>query len=698
LTALSADEHKALLSKSIDALNTAPPQIVQPNITNEVVVNRLRSKADEFAARGPKDSLTDLQRKYVFKSHILPDLDKALADGIITPEKYAEEFEKYTADTISSVVSGSTTKSIKPLKNATEEIVAAMKGLPKDTVSNGLFDKSAVDDWYRYMNSALDMESTLRSAHNFLRGKGVVSVVAEGAAPDAGAVPLSTAWHNLKWTNEGLETYVKESMPEVAEQLKQAADPKEYASILKETVDSLHISPAANSALKAYAETAKPGSVDGFIKLWDKWTGITKGFLTAFPSFHVRNGFGDLWQSLANGEVGMKDLYKAYKETWRHIGTGGEKASPFFSEYMKLGGNQGKSRVLDVTGVQAMSDAPSGWIGGITDPLQKKNWQTLNPLAVTGDKVNPWFAAHNKAFEFIESLGRGSHYVALRERGFSPSAAMSIVDRAHFDYSLASPLEKTLFKRIVPFAGWLRNNPPLQITRLLEKPGGWTGQAARRMGKSNDSDTYTPGFLREGVAFRTGGTSDAASFIKSAGMPIEDLARIVTHNGLPDWGRTAEKMASNLHPLLTALPEMAADKQFATGRKISDLEPLTGISSLDRIIHYSPLSRVTGEARTLVDDRKNPLQKGLNLLTGVKTGTYDLDKLHMRDLRDAIKSEVAANPMVGTYEVQAVKPQFKGMEGTPEIKSQMRKIQGLGKKIKQLNAERQARLLAESGV
>src|SRR5208283_2841359 len=115
-------------------------------------------------------------------------------------------------------------------------------------------------------------------------------------------------------------------------------------------------------------------------------------------------------------------------------------------------------------------------------------------------------------------------------------------------------------------------------------------------------------------------------------------------------GRTAEKFASKLHPALTVFPEQFADKQLFTGRKISDLQSPSGIPALDRIIHYTPASRLYGTAAETWDQRLTPAERAAKLAGNLTAfghiSTQDTARYKALDERDALERKAMSGGAV----------------------------------------------------
>ncbi|GAG08937.1 unnamed protein product, partial [marine sediment metagenome] len=261
-----------------------------------------------------------------------------------------------------------------------------------------------------------------------------------------------------------------------------------------------------------------------------------------------------------------------------------------------------------------------GFVGQPLTPgaMRAKGWRTaLSPLATRGfvqqtpealaagirAPVGAWQEAGERAYQVVEFLNRAGYAEALAKKGFSPGEIVHLVKRSQFDYAAAraapaAKFERTVMQRAVLFWQWPRQNMPYTLLKLIERPGGPTAQALRAMrvarGKGGPEE-HVPGFLRETLAVRTGGTPEAAHFIWQSGLPPEELNRLVLGRGLPSSmlgispkalpkplqempapaGRTVERALSFLHPLALFPMELASGRQMYSGRDISGLFSLT---------------------------------------------------------------------------------------------------------------------------
>lgn len=559
-----------------------------------------------------------------------------------------------------------------------ERLVNQLRRLPAEVREKGIFDRRPLEDTLDYMKSVLEWESNLRSMHNFLGQKGVVARGAE--KPDW--LPLQEVWRGISTgrrkrglTPEGLETFAR--------------------SIGAQAGDDLRVSPGTANILQNYIDIGKPKFKAEWQRIADA---INKPFRTLYfmvwPASHVRNFGGGFFNSWSAGRVNFGELTQGNWAAINYLrGKGALQSEHLFDQILK-----GVGRDLEI-------GATEGTLGGIPKWATKAGaatpTQVISPKSFQGLWAIPGKAAKGvtnlgtEAYNSVEFVNRMGYAEALAKKGFADSEIVNLVNEAQFNYALASPFEREYVQRGVLFWKWPRNNLPFTLANIVQRPGGRTAQTLRAMRVARgDEEEYTPEMLREGLGVRTGGTEQAAHFLRQSGVPPEDLNRIVLEGGLPS-GRTLERAASTLHPLALAPLELASGRQFYSGRKIRDLWSPTEamgyeLPFIDRLIHYSPLSRVAQEARGIVDRRKTVLQRGLNALTGFKTSTYDLESLREQDLRRAIERELKRMPDVSEVTIPFV-PKAKQEKVRPEAKKKLKQLQAVIKRIRNLREERAAR-------
>jgi hypothetical protein len=582
------------------------------------------------------------------------------------------------------------------------KLVQKFRNMPEQVRERGIFDRGVLEDALEYTHAILEQESGLRSIHHFLGSSGAVGRASQGAAGKS----LRQVWRSMRLgkrqralTDEGLENFVAKMFPD------EAVDPKS----MKALVDDLVISPGADKTLNAYVQSMSPQRMNEIGKFVDKVNAAFKSYLfVPWPASHSRNFLSGIFQSWSDGRVSLTELLAGYWRAATYVHKGGPLESLEIIEATGL--LRGVGPLVEVAGqrgARELGSKPAGlfeWVKPFTPSrLKQKGLGAIDPRGYRGFKevtpemralglgpaLNVPMEAGEEAYKLVEFLNRAGYAEALLKKGYSASEIKHLVARSQFDYSQLSKFEQGVMKRGVLFYTFPRKNIPFIFSRLMERPGGRTAQTFRalRLMRGDPEESTTPGFLRETMGARSPfspGTPEAANFIWQSGLPVEELNKLV----IGSKRRTAEKLVSFAHPLLQAGPELLAGRQFYTGRDIRDLKPVTGISAVDRALAYSPASRVVSEARGVIDTRKTVLQRGLNALTGFKTGTYDIEYWRQRDLEKALRRQLEEDPVVGegTYYYVPEEQKLKH----PELQAKIRQRSALQKRIRDLRAEREA--------
>jgi hypothetical protein len=100
---------------------------------------------------------------------------------------------------------------------------------------------------------------------------------------------------------------------------------------------------------------------------------------------------------------------------------------------------------------------------------------------------------------------------------------------------------------------------------------------------------------------------------------------------------------------------------------------------------------------SLGDERKNLLQKAGNFLTGVKTGTYDLEKLRLADLQKANQRDMAKYPMISEMTNYYVPVQRRGDPGATEALRRVKTRGAILKELKKIREKRDREKAAQQG-
>lgn len=297
----------------------------------------------------------------------------------------------------------------------------------------------------------------------------------------------------------------------------------------------------------------------------------------------------------------------------------------------------------------------------------------FNPLGVAGVRgatadTNALVKTGRHVGGLIEDFARLQSYLANLRRGMSDSAAGEMTRKIHFDYSDLTPFEKKVGRRLIPFYTFARKNLPYQIESLIRQPAN-VGIPLSVVDAANQG-SYIPEYMQGGVAIKMGDEQNGTQrFLSSLGLPFEEaFGRIKMNGGLPDVSKTALSYMGTLNPLLKGPMEQIFDRQFHTGRQLSDLRP-TGVGSLfgaldedsaqplAQFLANTPATRVISTIDKLIDERKGAVPKAMNLLSGFKIADVNMDKMRAIDAREVLTDLLRKNPDISSFTNFYVKPE-----------------------------------------
>jgi hypothetical protein len=217
--------------------------------------------------------------------------------------------------------------------------------------------------------------------------------------------------------------------------------------------------------------------------------------------------------------------------------------------------------------------------------------------------------------------------------------------------------EKAVPRRLVPFYGWLKQSTGAVLEELAARPGGKAGVAVRAGSDMRGQDPgFIPDYLGGGVVAKVGSPDETGTqrFLTSLGLPIEDLGQTL--------GGGLSGLLGNLNPLIKLPIEQATGKQLHTGRDLADLHSMSSellgqpLPFLENALMNSPFGRVATTARTLMDERKDPLTRAINVGTGLRFSDIDMDKAKLVATRDYIENALRGAPGVSHFERMYVRP------------------------------------------
>jgi hypothetical protein len=307
-----------------------------------------------------------------------------------------------------------------------------------------------------------------------------------------------------------------------------------------------------------------------------------------------------------------------------------------------------------------------------------------NPFALrtaSGNR-NPLLELGDRAAETTDAGNRYGVYLNQIRKGASPEEAMRIANLTQVNYGADAftNFERDRLKRVLPFYSYSRGIAPLIADQLVNKPAGLMGQSIRAITRAGEptEDTFVPEYLRQSASIPLASglpfigldpESKLRRFLTNIDLPYESVINLVTPgtgNTLTEKvGNTLQKTALNIlgqtNPLIKGPLEMATNRQFFSGRQLSDLysvfEQTLGSPgrTLEQIAVNAPGgSRLVGTYRQLMDDRLTPAEKwskfAVNALTGLKFQDVDQERTRQLAARDTLNQLLETTPGVRTYE------------------------------------------------
>ncbi len=306
--------------------------------------------------------------------------------------------------------------------------------------------------------------------------------------------------------------------------------------------------------------------------------------------------------------------------------------------------------LVDQPGLAAFPQAVRDYVPRSIEQVNPLNVRGVGGLATS--KFAP-VAAGQKLGNEIEDVGRLAGLYGLMKQGYEPGVAADMVKAMHVDYSRATGFERNVMKRLIPFYGWLRGNLPQQIRQLVENPGGPAAMAIKGSEAANRGQ-FVPDYLGHGVTAPLGNEEGGTRrYLTSIGLPFEDLG-----------STNVRSILGNLNPLLKFPLEQATGRQLISGRELSDLHSRIGDlipgsappQPIENAIMNSPLSRIINTASALKDERKSPLDKLLNLATGLRVSDVNVDQARRNVVRDFLNTNLRG-PAFRHFDELSVRPE-----------------------------------------
>ena len=268
----------------------------------------------------------------------------------------------------------------------------------------------------------------------------------------------------------------------------------------------------------------------------------------------------------------------------------------------------------------------------------------------------------------VEGANRGGAFLGFLKQGFHPEEAARRVAESHVDYSALTSFEKNVMKRAFPFYTFTKKMAPFVIKDIVEHPGGLSAQYAKTAGRMRSQDENTamlPVHLGSSMLYDVTNASEMLGGVKPEGtrtfftgldLPVDVVAQYISNPFSNQAFRGFESLLGATNPLIKAPLELGTNRQFFSHRNLDDLYSPTGNRIIDQIVMNSPFSRVTSMGKTLIDERKDPLIKALNLTLGGRFTDVDTQKWMNLRAKELIKENLTGTPGIGTFEKIYARP------------------------------------------
>jgi hypothetical protein len=487
-------------------------------------------------------------------------------------------------------------------------------------------------------------------------------------------------------------------------------------------------------------ERAKgPPELSALGQMYDDFTGTFKTLALLWPARYARDAYSGAFAAAMKGAFDPRDwwtgtqlrkgdysaLPRVLKGTpgYTDITVGGVTREmtdeEIIRKFLTDAGGQGLG--TSIASDELLSGAAGSQLKGMYPGAAPPTWSSLarrvyqrdrtwreaardyNPFALrsgSGNR-NPLLELGDRAAETTDAGNRYGVYLNQIRKGASPEEAMRIANLTQVNYGADAftNFERDVLKRVMPFYSYSRGIMPLITDQLVNKPAGLMGQSIRAINRAGDptEESFVPEYLRQSAAIPVvpglplvglDPDSNLKRFLTNIDLPYESVINLLTpgtgNTVTEKVGNTLQKTAMNLlgqtNPLIKGPLEMATNRQFFSGRQLSDLysvfEQTLGAPgrTLEQIAVNAPGgSRLVGTYRQLVDDRLTPSEKlskfAVNALTGLKFQDVDQERTRQLAARDMLNQLLQTTPGVRTYENVTVPEDV--LRGMPREQQQM---------------------------
>ena len=477
-----------------------------------------------------------------------------------------------------------------------------------------------------------------------------------------------------------------------------------------------------------------PPELSGIAKHYDDFTKSFKTLALLWPSRYSRDAYSgqfaaamknawnpaDWWRGtqVGQGDYNTRGLFgmldspaQRVAQSPRYRGLPQDEAMRQFlvdAGGQGLGGGQVAGDVATGAGVASLREMYPGAAAADNPTLMDRarqasigDWAWPFSVRNASGNRNPILEAGDRAAEWTDSGNRYGTYMNLIHQGVAPNEAKRLTDLTQVNYNpdAFTEFERNILRKVFPFYSYTRGIAPLVADSVINQPQGLMGQSIRAITRASQptEDNFTPEYLRQSASipvveglpfFGLSGDSGLKRYLTNIDLPFESLVNLITpgvgNNLFDQVGSTLHKSALNIlgqtNPLIKGPLELATNRQFFSGRQLSDLysmleQPLGSPGRvLEQAVSNAPGgSRLLGTIRQLADDRLSPTEKYskflVNALTGLKFQDVDQERTQRLAARDMMNQLLETTPGVRTYENLTVDDE--ALRGMPKQQQDM---------------------------
>lgn len=346
--------------------------------------------------------------------------------------------------------------------------------------------------------------------------------------------------------------------------------------------------------LKAATIMSGPESIRPSLRMYDKVLNMWKSYALSTPGTVMRNIFGGVFNNWLAADLKFTD-YTSFMAAHKAFGT---KAFDKLPEDIR-------------TAYRAVREGGLLTGGGTSLEIERR--------LATGVSMKPWSPDffYTRTFragqEEAENMLRGTLAMRTMRDGGSLDNAIDQVFKYHFDYDDLSSMERSVFRRVIPFYTWTRKNLPLMLEEMVRQPQKFTRfyQLKNEVELYSPQETIVPSYFTEEMAVRLpftfGQGQDESRAYMLPDLPFTSL------NDVSD----PSVALSQVSPFIKTPIEYAFGRQFFKGLPLRDsYQPVpAAMAAPMRVIPgVVPLLEATGKLQKNADGSLAMKQKDLYVL------------------------------------------------------------------------------------